>query len=73
MNFRLCLMLKCAVSIMRVHADVVKGLKQADALDVFTAQGLDQATSTPEELAAMVKTELAKWTTVIKAAGIKAE
>ena len=73
MNFRLCLMLKCAVSLMRVHTDVVRGQKLADARDVFTAEGLDQATRTPEELAAMVKTELAKWTTVIKAAGIKAE
>jgi len=54
-------------------AEIGKGLKQPDALEVFDAQGLDQATSMPEELAAMVKTEIVKWTRVIKAAGIKAE
>jgi tripartite-type tricarboxylate transporter receptor subunit TctC len=37
------------------------------------AQGLDVTSSTPAELGALVKTELAKWAKVIKAAGIKPE
>ena len=37
------------------------------------AQGLDATPSTPHELGELVKTELAKWSKVIKAAGIKPE
>jgi tripartite-type tricarboxylate transporter receptor subunit TctC len=37
------------------------------------AQGLDPTPSTPSELGALVKADLAKWAKVIKAAGIKGE
>lgn len=35
-------------------------------------QGIEVVTSTPEELGAFVKSELARWTPIIKAAGITA-
>ncbi len=57
----------------RISEGVGKGLRQADALEIFEKQGLDEATGTPEELAALVRTEFTKWAKVIKAAGIKPE
>jgi len=62
-----------AAIVKRLSVEVGKGLHQPDALEVFEAQGLEQASSTPQELAAMVRSELTKWTRVIKAAGIKSE
>ena len=55
----------------RLSAEASKGLKQADAAEVFASQGLDQAVGTPEELAERIRTEVPKWAKVIKAAGIK--
>jgi tripartite-type tricarboxylate transporter receptor subunit TctC len=57
----------------RLNGLVKSGMAQPDAKAVMEAQGLDVATSTPEELGSLVKAELAKWSKVIKAAGIKPE
>jgi tripartite-type tricarboxylate transporter receptor subunit TctC len=57
----------------RLNGLVKSGMSQPDARAIMEAQGLDVATSTPEELGALVKNELAKWAKVIKAAGIKPE
>jgi tripartite-type tricarboxylate transporter receptor subunit TctC len=57
----------------RLNGLVKSGMSQPEAKAVMEAQGLDVATSTPEELGALVKNELAKWAKVIKAAGIKPE
>ena len=50
--------------IVRSLHDQVRGL--AD-------QGYEPAGTTPEQFAEYIKTEIAKWTRVIKAAGLKAE
>ena len=50
-----------------------KNIAQSEAKSVMDAQGLDGDTGTSAELAALVKTELAKWARVIKVAGIKPE
>ena len=60
-----------AAIVKTINAEVGKGLRQPDALNVLEKQGLEQAAGTPEELASQVKTEVAKWTKVIKATGIK--
>ncbi|MBI4188933.1 MAG: tripartite tricarboxylate transporter substrate binding protein [Betaproteobacteria bacterium] len=62
-----------AAIVKRISEGVGKGLRQADALDIFEKQGLDQAAGTPEELAALVRTEFTKWAKVVKSAGIKSE
>jgi len=54
----------------RLNEEVRKGFAQADALDVFEKQGLEQAVGTPEELGALVRTEVTKWAKVIKDAEI---
>ncbi|MBI4190172.1 MAG: tripartite tricarboxylate transporter substrate binding protein [Betaproteobacteria bacterium] len=54
----------------RISTEVVNGLRQADALEIFEKQGLQQEAGTPEALAALVRTEVAKWAKVIKDANI---
>jgi tripartite-type tricarboxylate transporter receptor subunit TctC len=52
-------------------------MRNAVATPSFTKQieaiGLEPATSTPQELGEMIRTELARWAKVIKTAGIKIE
>ena len=48
-------------------------LKEADVKDVIAKQGLVPEGGTPQALGARVKRELASWTRVVKAAGIKAD
>ena len=57
----------------RVNRDVNELLKESEVRDVVAKQGLDPAGGTPERLGERVKRELASWTRVVKAAGIKAD
>jgi len=57
----------------RLNAEIVKSLAAADVHARLTNAGYDPATTTPEQLAAMVKSELAKWGKVVKASGAKLE
>jgi len=59
--------------ISRLNAEIVKVIKMPDVQTRFTGQGLDPATSTAEEFAALIKSDLVKWAKVIKQAGIRAE
>jgi tripartite-type tricarboxylate transporter receptor subunit TctC len=54
-----------------INAEIGKGLRQADALEVLEKQGLEQSAGTQEELASLIKAEVAKWTKVMKATGIE--
>lgn len=49
------------------------GLANPESRALMGAQGLDATPSTPQDLGELVRTELAKWSKVIKAAGIKPE
>lgn len=60
-----------AAIVKSINAEVGKGLRQADALEVLARQGLEQAAGTPEDLASLVRTEVTKWAKVIKTTGIK--
>ena len=44
-----------------------------DTQDFLARQGMNPYSTTPDQLAALMKTELAKWAKVIKAANIKIE
>ena len=57
----------------KVNAEVVRILHSPEAKKVFERDGADAVGSTPEQFGAVVKAEIAKWTKVAKAAGIKAE
>lgn len=60
-----------AAIVKSINAEVGKGLRQADALEVLERQGLEQSAGTQEELASLIRTEVTKWAKVIKATGIK--
>jgi len=57
----------------RVNRDVNELLHEADVREVLAKQGLEPAAGTPQALGERVKRELASWTRVVKAAGIKAD
>ena len=57
----------------RVNAEVVRILRSPEVKKVFERDGADVVGSTPEQFGAVLKAEIAKWTKVAKAAGIKAE
>ena len=56
----------------KIHADVVRSLAAPDAKERVTVLGFDIIGSTPDQFAAQIKTEIAKWGKVIKASGLKA-
>jgi tripartite-type tricarboxylate transporter receptor subunit TctC len=57
----------------RLHSDVVKMLTPPDMREKLIGLGFDVVASTPEEFAREIRIEVAKWTKVIKQAGIKVE
>ncbi|MET0632392.1 MAG: tripartite tricarboxylate transporter substrate binding protein [Xanthobacteraceae bacterium] len=56
----------------RLNAEVKRSLAQADVKQRFAGLGMTAEDSTPEGLDAYIKSEIAKWTKVIKDADIKA-
>lgn len=57
----------------RINAAVVKLVNAADIRDALIAQGGDPETSTPEELARLMKDELVRSAAIVRAAGVKPE
>ena len=57
----------------KVNAEVGRILQSPDVKKAFERDGADVVASTPEQFGAVLKSEIAKWTKVAKAAGIKAE
>ena len=57
----------------RLNAVIVKSLSSADMKERLSGQGAEPVGGTPEQFAAHVKTEIAKWARVIKAARIRLE
>jgi tripartite-type tricarboxylate transporter receptor subunit TctC len=56
----------------RLNAETIKILNSPDIKTILFNQGLDVAPGTPEQFAAYIKSERAKWAKVIKASGAKA-
>ena len=57
----------------KIHGDIVRILAQPDVKERVVGLGFDIVASTPEQFTAQIKTEIAKWGKVIRAAGIKAD
>ncbi len=57
----------------RVNAEVVRVLNTPESKKILEGDGADVVGSTPEQFGIVLKAEIAKWTKVAKAAGIKAE
>jgi tripartite-type tricarboxylate transporter receptor subunit TctC len=59
--------------IARLNAEMVKVLGRAEVKATLGAQGLEVASSTPEQFGEHIKSEIARFTKIARAAGIKAE
>lgn len=57
----------------RLNTEIVKVLAQPEVRRQFAAQGIDALGGTPEEFAAYIRQEIAKWARVIKESGARAE
>jgi tripartite-type tricarboxylate transporter receptor subunit TctC len=57
----------------RLNAEMVKVLARDDVKSTLGAQGLDVRSSSPEQFAAHIKSEIARFTRIARTAGIKAE
>ncbi|MBI2315495.1 MAG: tripartite tricarboxylate transporter substrate binding protein [Betaproteobacteria bacterium] len=59
--------------IARLHAGAVHALQDPPTRERFVSEGAEAVGSTPEEFAAVIRDDLARWAKVTKAAGIKPE
>ncbi len=59
--------------IARLNSSIIKIVNTPDMKAAFMKQGLDPATSTPEEFGAFIRNEIAQNIKLVKAAGIKVE
>jgi tripartite-type tricarboxylate transporter receptor subunit TctC len=57
--------------IARIHGEAVKALASPEMSEKLSADGAEAVGNTPAEFAALIKSELEKWTNVAKAAGIE--
>lgn len=57
----------------KLNREIGEILQRPDVREAILARGAEVAPSTPEELGEWVKSELARWTPIIRAAGIKAD
>jgi tripartite-type tricarboxylate transporter receptor subunit TctC len=57
--------------IAKVHAALVRTLQDPSVRERFVSDGAEPVGSTPEQFAAVIRADLAKWGRIIRAAGIK--
>jgi tripartite-type tricarboxylate transporter receptor subunit TctC len=57
----------------KIHADVVKAVRAPDAKEKLSAQGFDIQAASGQAFAKMIATDIARYTQVIRKAGIRAD
>ena len=62
-----------AAIVQALHVHLTAALKRPGMTEALFAQGLDAAGAGPDEFAALIKSEIAKYGRVVKAAGIRGE
>jgi tripartite-type tricarboxylate transporter receptor subunit TctC len=60
-----------AAVVNRINRDIVRLLELPEVRTKFEQQGAQPAGSTPEEFRAFIRTEVAKWAKIIKAARVE--
>ena len=60
-------------TVRRLHAEATRGLGAPEVRERLAKSGNEYVMSTPEEFTAFVRAEIAKWTKVVREAGIKIE
>ncbi|MFM9886743.1 MAG: Bug family tripartite tricarboxylate transporter substrate binding protein [Burkholderiales bacterium] len=62
-----------AAIVNRLHAEMMKFVNTPVYRDALAAQGAEPVSSTPEEFAAVLRTDKANWTRILKELGIRGE
>ena len=62
-----------AATVARLNETIVSGMKARETIDYFNTMNAQVMTTTPQQTAAFLEAEIAKWAKVVKAAGIKPE
>jgi len=57
----------------RLHDEIADIVKAPDMRERFVAQGVDLASSTPEQFAALIKSEVPKWRKIVHDSGAKVD
>ncbi len=57
----------------RLNRDFIAVIELPEIRERFSGEGLEPSHNTPEEFVALIKTDIAKWARVVRAAGIKPE
>jgi tripartite-type tricarboxylate transporter receptor subunit TctC len=57
----------------QLHGEVVKVLQRRDVRESLLLRGVEPKSTTPEQLHALLKAEIEKWTKVVKATGAKVD
>jgi tripartite-type tricarboxylate transporter receptor subunit TctC len=55
----------------KIHDDAVTIIRRPDFLERLDKDGIEPVANTPEEFAAQIKTDLARWAKIVEAAGAK--
>ncbi len=57
----------------RLNTEINRAMRQPDVMKRLSAEGVDAVASTPDEFAARIRREIAKWGEVVKTSGATAE
>jgi tripartite-type tricarboxylate transporter receptor subunit TctC len=57
----------------RIHAELVRALKQPDVLERLAAMDFEPVGDTPEQFARTIQTEIVKWGKVVRASGARVD
>ena len=61
------------VLVLQMNAEIARALASPDLIGRFSGLGLEPHPGTPEEMGTYMRSEIAKWGKVIRAAGVKVE
>jgi tripartite-type tricarboxylate transporter receptor subunit TctC len=59
--------------VIKLNVEIVKALQLPDVKERLTSQGFETRTSTPDEFAAYINSEIVKWAAIVKASGAKVD
>jgi tripartite-type tricarboxylate transporter receptor subunit TctC len=59
--------------IARLNAEVRKAVASSEMRETISAQGFEPSADSPEEFAALIRDEMARWAQVVRSSGFKAE